>query len=186
MWKKGPTSGATIECFRPRVEPRHREIDLCPRSTDAILMKTILVPLDFSDITGRVVELAQQFAAAFQSRIIFLHVAEPEPDFVGFEPAPVAVPKSSPRDLSIKQRELDVLKAHCSTSDALALQVEGPAISSILEAAKTHRATLIILGSHGHGALYELLVGSVTAGVLKGASCPVLVVPSENVATPRS
>ena len=35
------------------------------------------------------------------------------------------------------------------------------------------------MGSHGHGAIYELLVGSVTEGVLRKARCPVLVVPSE-------
>jgi len=36
-----------------------------------------------------------------------------------------------------------------------------------------------VMGSHGHGAVYNLLVGSVTAGVLKSAKCPVLVVPSK-------
>jgi nucleotide-binding universal stress UspA family protein len=35
------------------------------------------------------------------------------------------------------------------------------------------------MGSHGHGALFEFLVGSVTNGVLKSAKCPVLVVPAK-------
>jgi nucleotide-binding universal stress UspA family protein len=35
------------------------------------------------------------------------------------------------------------------------------------------------MGSHGHGALYHLFVGSVTTAVLKEAPCPVLVVPSD-------
>jgi len=37
---------------------------------------------------------------------------------------------------------------------------------------------MIVMGSHGHGALYELLVGSITQGVLKAAKCPVVVVPA--------
>jgi nucleotide-binding universal stress UspA family protein len=49
-------------------------------------MKTILVPIDFSDATTRVIDTAKQFAAAFGSRLVLLHVTEPEPDFVGFEP----------------------------------------------------------------------------------------------------
>lgn len=39
-------------------------------------------------------------------------------------------------------------------------------------------ADAIVLGSHGHGALYDLLVGSVAEGVLRRAPCPVVVVPS--------
>ena len=39
-------------------------------------------------------------------------------------------------------------------------------------------ADYIVLGSHGHGAIYEMLVGSTTSRVLKEASCPVIVVPA--------
>jgi nucleotide-binding universal stress UspA family protein len=35
------------------------------------------------------------------------------------------------------------------------------------------------MGSHGHTAFYDLLVGSTTQGVLKKAPCPVLIVPAE-------
>jgi nucleotide-binding universal stress UspA family protein len=34
------------------------------------------------------------------------------------------------------------------------------------------------MGSHGHGAFYDLLVGSTTQGVLKRATCPVVIVPT--------
>ena len=49
----------------------------------------------------------------------------------------------------------------------------------ILHEATEQDAGLIVMGSHGHGAIYNLLVGSVAEGVLKGVSCPVLIVPSE-------
>ena len=38
-------------------------------------------------------------------------------------------------------------------------------------------ADLVIMGSHGHGALYHLFTGSVVTGVLRRIDCPVLVVP---------
>ena len=51
-------------------------------------MKTILVPIDFSDATAPVLAQARLFARAFGSQLVLLKVAEPEPDFVGFEPGP--------------------------------------------------------------------------------------------------
>ncbi len=140
-------------------------------------MKTILVPVDFSDTTPVLVETVKKFATAFGSRVVLLHVSEPEPDFVGFEPGPLAVRQTVARDLKAEHRKVEELKKSCGIPDVLALHVQGPATERILHSAAEHGAELIAMGSHGHGALYELLVGSVTAGVLKGAKCPVLVVP---------
>ena len=53
------------------------------------------------------------------------------------------------------------------------------------EAAQTIReleADLIIIGSHGYGALFSALLGSVSSGVVRKASCPVLVVPVQKAA----
>ena len=140
-------------------------------------MKTILVPVDFSDTTTVVIDTARKFAATFGSRVVLLHVSEPEPDFVGFEPGPMAVRQTIARDLKAEHRKVEELKASCGIAEVLALHIQGPAIEKILHTAADHGAELIVMGSHGHGVLYELLVGSVTAGVLKGAKCPVLVVP---------
>ena len=141
-------------------------------------MKTILVPVDFSDTTSGVIETAKQFAATFGSRVVLLHISEPEPDFVGFEPGPIAVRQTVARDLKQEHQKMEDLKSSCGIPDVLALHIQGPAVEKILHEAASHNAELIVIGSHGHGALYELLVGSVTAGVLKGAKCPVLVVPA--------
>jgi nucleotide-binding universal stress UspA family protein len=48
----------------------------------------------------------------------------------------------------------------------------------VLAQAKRLKADVIVLGSHGHGAVYNLVVGSTANGVLKHAPCPVLVVPA--------
>jgi nucleotide-binding universal stress UspA family protein len=56
--------------------------------------------------------------------------------------------------------------------------VGGNPSEEILEAAETHRAELIILGSHGHGAIYDLIMGSVTRSILYYTTTPTLVVPS--------
>ena len=140
-------------------------------------MKTILVPVDFSDCTPSLIDTAKRYATTFGSRVVLLHVSEPEPDFVGFEPGPLAVRQTIARDLKLEHKKLEDLKAGSGLTDVLALHIQGPAVEKILHTATEQNAELIMMGSHGHGALYELLVGSVTAGVLKGAKCPVLVVP---------
>lgn len=144
-------------------------------------MNTILVPVDFSDATSRVVETARGLAKALGSRIVLLNVAEPEPDFVGFEPGPITVRQSVARDFKVEHQRLEDLKQSLTTEvrEVLALHIQGPTVEKILHEAGEQQADWIVLGTHGHGALYELLVGSVAHGVIKGARCPVVVVPAE-------
>ena len=61
--------------------------------------------------------------------------------------------------------------------DAKALLIKGPIVATILQQAKRFDADLLIVGSHGFGAIYDLLVGSASRGILKDTEIPVLVVP---------
>ncbi|HWB58730.1 MAG TPA: universal stress protein [Chthoniobacteraceae bacterium] len=141
---------------------------------------TILVPIDFSDVTPNVLDTARTLALAFKSRIVLLHIAEPEPDFVGFEPGPVSVRSSVAKEFHTQHKQLDETKHALAAAglDVTALHIQGATVEKILHEATQQNAGMIVLGSHGHGALYKLLTGSVAAGVLKSAKCPVLVVPS--------
>lgn len=145
-------------------------------------MKNILVPVDFSDVTPQVVETARKFAASFQANLVLLNVAEPEPDFVGFEAGPPAVRVATARDFKVERQRLDDLKTQLANGSCqvTALHIQGPIVEKILHEAGEQQADLIVMGSHGHGAIYDLLVGSVTHGVIKDARCPVVVVPSVN------
>jgi nucleotide-binding universal stress UspA family protein len=145
-------------------------------------MKTILVPVDFSDVTTEVVETARKFAAAFEGRLVILNVAEPEPDFVGFEAGPPAVRVATARDYKLERQRLEDLKVKLDTGgcEVIALHIQGPIVEKILHEAGEQQADLIVIGSHGHGAFYDLLVGSVTHGIIKDARCPVVVVPAPN------
>src|SRR5215210_139499 len=115
-------------------------------------MKTILVPVDFSDVTVRVITTARQFAGAFGSRIVLLHVVEPEPEFVGFEPGPMSVRTAVARDFQQEHQWLDELKKSLGNANVLALQIQGPTVEKIVKEASSQGAELIVMGSHGHGA----------------------------------
>lgn len=54
----------------------------------------------------------------------------------------------------------------------------GLLLKTVLDQIELLDPDLIIMGSHGHGALYHLIVGSVTEGIIKRSARPVLVIPS--------
>ena len=144
-------------------------------------MKRILVPVDFSSVTQVVMEVATTIATACRARIFLVHVAPPfVPDL-----KKVRVPQHE-RDLLAhklreEHRDLQVLaesltKRQC---DVEPLMVEGHGIvEKILDEAQRRRADLIVVGSHGHGKLYEMLIGSTCEGILHQARVPVLIVPA--------
>jgi nucleotide-binding universal stress UspA family protein len=59
---------------------------------------------------------------------------------------------------------------------ALPVFERGDPVRTLLEAAETG-LDLLVLGSRGFGPVMRLLIGSVSARVIRGAACPVLVVP---------
>lgn len=142
-------------------------------------MGVVLVPVDFSEVTAEVVRRAGELARALGHRAVLLHVAEPEPDFVGYGVGPRPVRRSVAEHLREEHRQIEALAASLRERgvDAEALLVQGPTAATILEQAADLRAELIVIGSHGRGALYRALLGSVSADVLRGARQPVLVVP---------
>ena len=50
-------------------------------------------------------------------------------------------------------------------------------LETILELAKIHEVDLLVVGSHGRSAIYDILVGSISEGIIRRSSCPVTVVP---------
>jgi nucleotide-binding universal stress UspA family protein len=150
-------------------------------------MKSILVPVDFSDVTLKVVKAAIQLAKPFQSRITLMHVMEITPQILGIGPAPEAVPtpaleESVESGVTEKLARLQELVTAVGL-DSNSVELQGAPVESILIQAEKSRVDLIVLGSHSRGPLYHLFVGGVTEGVLKRARCPVLVVPLSDPAS---
>lgn len=144
-------------------------------------MKSILVPVDFSDVTLKVVKAAIQLAKPFHSRITLMHVTEITPQILGIGPAPEAVPTPPPEEpgesgITEKLARLEELVTSVGL-ESNSMELQGAPVDLILSEAESSRVDLIVLGSHSRSPLYHLFVGGVTEGVLKRARCPVLVVP---------
>ena len=82
-----------------------------------------------------------------------------------------------------QKSQLDRLQEELSGSGtpAVAHEREGTVVEEILKTAREISANLVVMGTHGHGSVYNLLVGSVTEGILKAAERPVLLVPAPKV-----
>ncbi len=146
-------------------------------------MKTIVALVDFSDVTFKLLKQAHLLASSFGSAVVLLHVVSPDPVVVDFGMAPTVYRPPSPETVSAEhaklvqlQESLEKFGVRTSTR-----QIQGSRVEDLLDECKRLHAELIIVGSHGHGAFYNLLVGSITAQVLKKAPCPVLVVPDDDV-----
>ena len=139
----------------------------------------ILVSVDFSDATPRILRAAGRLTRALSGKLWLLHVAEPEPEFVGYEAGPDVVRDQVAREYRDEHRRIQEY-ADAMRDEGLAvtaLLIRGAIVETVIAEAERLDADLLIVGSHGYGAVYDLLVGSVSRGILKHANIPVLVVP---------
>jgi universal stress protein A len=149
-------------------------------------MKTILVSVDFSDVTLKVVKAAVHLAKPFQSRIILVHVFEQAPPLMGLGGSPDSVPLPQPSepitppDYTEKFSHLQEMISSTGLA-ATTVELEGMPAELILSQAENSKVDLIVLGSHSRGPLSHLFMGSVADGVLQRARCPVLIVPLTDI-----
>ena len=137
--------------------------------------KHIVVGADFSDIADGALDYAIALARPLDARITLVHALE-VPTW-GF---PEAVPVELRELEAIAQQALDDLakkRAEASVSIRPWLR-SGEPWTVLVDFAKTERADLIVVGSHGRRGVGRFLLGSVAERVLRTAECPVLVVGS--------
>lgn len=159
-------------------------------------MRNILVPIDFSAVTPAVLNLARTLAKSLGGEIHLVHVKELAPAIppsaIGYGVAgmPELMPTSTipmmeaiARPISPNQHDKAKLADWQKEIEQQGIQVKlheptGDIAEEILRTADAVKADMIVMGRHGHGAMYKLLVGSVTEGVLKRSDRPVLLVPA--------
>ena len=152
--------------------------------------KKILVPLDGSDHSKRALEAAIGVAERFKGEITLIHIYSatvtpltvPEPTTLTSSGAPVVTSAEISRILEASR---DVGKkilqdgAQRTRSYGISVKTElkeGSNVQEIVKTAKEGEFDLIVLGVKGVSKIRELLLGSVSLGVVKHAPCPILVV----------
>jgi len=140
-----------------------------------ITIRKILFATDFSDCVKTAQEYAAAFAGQFHAELHLLHVA-----MMLHEPGTaLSLPQNYLVDLKNEaQLSLDKLfpnAANEGRSIVRSVRMGNPSVEIVKYAAETG-ADLIIVGTHGHGAMLHLLIGSVAEKIVRHAKCPVLTV----------
>jgi len=145
-------------------------------------MKTIVVALDFSDSTAKVLAAAVELARAFQASLHLVHVMEAEPAYTAYGFTPDEFPAINTFQEEARKRaavKLDELLASVSSevTDVRTKLVDGTPLHALLDYVREIGADLVAMGSHGHGVVASLLLGSVAEGMVRKAAVATLVVP---------
>jgi nucleotide-binding universal stress UspA family protein len=139
----------------------------------------LLAAVDLSRASSYVIEAVHRVAMATDAEVHVLHVVTPLPSIAGPEFHPVMTHEELAERYLDEQDQLAVLVGQLRESDvnASALLAQGDPAKTVLSEARRLEVELIVVGSHGHGLLFDALLGSVSAAVLRHAEVPVLVVP---------
>ena len=152
-------------------------------------IKRILVPIDFSPNSLTALESAVEFAKRFKAGLTVLFVIEPiyyaVPDFVG---APGALSALIEEQMRTGRDQLLALQRRYAKRriKLRTLMRTGTPYQEIVATAKSFKADLIIMATHGRTGVTHLLLGSVAERVVRSASCPVLTLHGGKVRRRRS
>lgn len=138
-------------------------------------LKKILVPMDFSRFSAKALRYAEELAEKFHAELHMLHAFETVPIMNGegiyFPPDVTAQEEEAARKI-LGEQEVNV-------SDSVRVVRElnhGHPFVEIVRYAKEKDIDLIVMGTHGRGAISHMLLGSVAEKVVRKAPCPVLTV----------
>lgn len=156
--------------------PKQPRTAATPRRRKKLTIGSILVPVDFSEPSMKALSYGATLAEQFHARITLLYVSEPLglPDFT--RSFPLAM--ENDELLQTCKDRLSRVSKRVSNPKLIEkiLVRQGRAHVEITDAARTLKADLIVIATHGYSGVSHALLGSVTERVVQRAPCPVLVV----------
>lgn len=135
-----------------------------------ITIKKIICPVDFSGLSRKAMQYANEFAKLSGGQIFLVGVVENDPT--------INYSHGLETERAEEQKKLEALIEEEQMAGIVADYViyEGFPEECILDYAKRQDADIIIMGSHGRRGLKRMILGSVAEHVIRRAPCPVLVV----------
>ena len=155
------------------------------------MFERILVPTDFSSRSDTALRYGQAIAERFGASLHLLHVLE-EPLLTGALGTEIFLPdaqavheqiRSNAERMLEERMPPDLRRRRRATTDI----VVGPCAEAVVTFADDRGMSLIVVGTHAHGSVAHMLVGSVAETIVRKASCPVLTVltPPESSASAK-
>jgi nucleotide-binding universal stress UspA family protein len=143
-------------------------------------MKTILVPVDFNPHAAAALRHAVELAQKSEARIVVMYADrfDPPTEFTARQTGEISESIDESRRQTLAALERYAREIVPAGIELRAVVREELPVPAILHEAEAQNADLIVMGSHGHGAIARLLLGSVSAGVKKATKRPVVTVPA--------
>lgn len=145
-----------------------------------LMLKKILVPVDFSSRSEKALQYAVPFARQFGARVTLLHVDEINyPEIACFGVVDTAQLQSDVEKQALKK--LNILGREKASPEWLTEPIFrcGNAAHRIVEAAEEMETDLIIISTHGYTGMKHVLLGGTAENIVRHAPCPVMVVRLE-------
>ncbi|MFC5051374.1 universal stress protein [Rubritalea spongiae] len=147
-------------------------------------MKTMLVAVDFSKGSEKVLEAATRMAKALGEQVYLVHVIDDTPLYTMYGMYPEEAPAMMEYRGLAQEKAKELLSESQGKLSAAGVAVQrkildGKPQDAILAFADEVDADLVVVGTHGHSAIGSVLMGSVSSGLVRQAQVPVLVVPCD-------
>ncbi len=142
-------------------------------------MKNILVAVDLKSSDQVLINQVSILAEKFNSTVWIIHIAAPDPDFVGYGIGPFYIREMRADELRKEHKQLQAMANQLQEKSIQteALLIQGPTVEMLKAEVKKLKIDLLIMGSHKHGFLYETWIGHTSVKVIKEIPVPVLIVP---------
>jgi nucleotide-binding universal stress UspA family protein len=142
-------------------------------------IRRILHATDFSGASKRALETAVDFAKQNKAQLFIAHVLVPNiayPTDSYADPTLYIEIERNERRHSESQLKKIITNLQRSKVKATGLILRGTAADQIVRAARTRKADMIVIGTHGRTGLRKLLMGSVAGRIVSESTVPVLTV----------
>ena len=142
-------------------------------------MKNILVTIDFEEQGQVLIEKAAELAKKFKAKLWLVHVAAPDPDFIGYDVGPQYIRDVLAKDLRNEHKLLQSFTDQLKEKNIAAegLLVQGTTIETVVELTEKLAIDLIVIGKHEHGFFHKTFMVSTDESLVEKSNIPVLIVP---------
>ena len=141
--------------------------------------KNIMVAVDFDDRSEHLLDRAYDLAQKYDAQLWIVHIAAPEPQFVGYQVGPEYIRDVRAEDLRDEHRFLQKMAAafRDKGGKAEALLIQGPTVETLLDEMDKLKADLLIVGSNQHGFFYRAIAEDTALELQKKCKIPMLSIP---------
>jgi nucleotide-binding universal stress UspA family protein len=148
------------------------------REDTMIAFKEIIVPTDFSEHSLRALDYAVEIAERFSSELKVVYVIEPLIQAADVAWSSVDFDRLNRAHKDSADRQIRALMDERVPKSVAAefVILTGKPFVEIVRLARADNADLIVMATHGRGAISQILMGSTAEKVVRRAPCPVLTV----------